>query len=140
MTDLRQYVAKKVTAASYLVFSPVFFAGIGLRTDLSELNSKIIVFALVLAFGAVITKIIGCGAAARICRMTNHESLTVGVGMVARGEVALMVAQKGISAGYINESVFPAIVLCVVVAALVTPVLLKLCYSREEKQKAVLQQ
>lgn len=136
LTDLRKYVAKKVTAASYLVFSPVFFAGIGLRTDLSQLNSKIIVFALVLAAGAVLTKIIGCGAAARICRMSTHESLTVGVGMVARGEVALMVAQKGISAGYINDSVFPAIVLCVVVAALVTPVLLKLCYIKEKPEKA----
>lgn len=135
LTGLRQYVAKKVTAASYLLFSPVFFAGIGLRTDLSQINSKIIVFALVLAVGAVLTKIIGCGAAARICRMNNRESLTVGVGMVARGEVALMVAQKGISAGYISESVFPAIVLCVVIAALITPVLLKLCYANGRKPK-----
>lgn len=133
LTGLRQYVAKKVTAASYLVFSPVFFAGIGLRTDLSQLNSKIIIFALVLAAGAVITKIIGCGAAARICGMKNKEALTVGVGMVARGEVALMVAQKGITAGFISDTVFPAIVLCVVVAALITPVLLKLCYIHDEK-------
>ena len=49
--------------------------------------------------------------------------------MVARGEVALMVAQKGIDGGYIDSSVFPAIVLCVVIAALITPVLLKLSLS-----------
>lgn len=128
LTGLRQYVAKKVTAASYLVFSPVFFAGIGLRTDLSQVNSTIIVFALALAATAVLSKIVGCSLAARLCRMKGREALTVGVGMVARGEVALMVAQKGIAAGYIDEKVFPAIVLCVVVAALITPVLLKLCY------------
>ena len=61
--------------------------------------------------------------------MSNRESLTVGIGMVARGEVALMVAQKGIDGGYIDSSVFPAIVLCVVIAALITPVLLKLSLS-----------
>ena len=122
-------MAKKVTAASYLVFSPVFFANIGLKTDLSGINSEIIVFAAVLAVMAVLTKIIGCGLGAKICRMSNHESLVVGVGMVARGEVALMVAQKGIDSGNIDPKVFPAIVLCVVIAALLTPVLLKLVIS-----------
>ena len=78
---------------------------------------------------AVITKIIGCGAAAKICKMKNRDALTVGIGMVARGEVALMVAQKGIDSGNIDSSIFPAIVLCVVVAALITPVLLKLILS-----------
>ena len=130
VTDSRQYVAKKVTAASYLVFSPVFFAGIGLKTELNGITPNIIVFALVLAVMAVITKIIGCGLGAKICKMTPHESLTVGVGMVARGEVALMVAQKGIESGNIDPKVFPAIVLCVVIAALITPVLLKLVISK----------
>ena len=86
-------------------------------------------FALVLAVMAVITKVVGCGFAAKMTKMTNRESLTVGIGMVARGEVALMVAQKGIDGGYIDSSVFPAIVLCVVIAALITPVLLKLSLS-----------
>ena len=63
--------------------------------------------------------------------MNSKDSLKVGVGMVARGEVALMVAQKGLSAGYIDEKLLPAIVLTVVVCALVTPVLLKLCYNEK---------
>ena len=65
--------------------------------------------------------------------MSNRESLTVGIGMVARGEVALMVAQKGIDTGNISADIFPAIVLCVVVAALITPVLLKLVISKGDK-------
>lgn len=132
VTNSRQYVAKKVTAASYLLFSPVFFAHIGIKTDLSGINSGIILFAVILAVMAVITKIIGCGAAARICKMPGRESLAVGVGMVARGEVALMVAQKGIDSGNIEGRVFPAIVLCVVIAALITPVLLKLVLSKHK--------
>ena len=107
----------------------MFFANIGLKTDLTGINTSIILFAAVLAVMAVITKIIGCGAAAKICKMKNRDALTVGIGLVARGEVALMVAQKGIDSGNIDSSIFPAIVLCVVVAALITPVLLKLILS-----------
>ena len=131
LTDMRPYVAKKINVASYLFFSPVFFASIGLKTNLREITADVLFFSLALIVTAVAAKIIGCGAAARICRMNSKDSLKVGVGMVARGEVALMVAQKGLSAGYIDEKLLPAIVLTVVVCALVTPVLLKLCYNEK---------
>ena len=62
--------------------------------------------------------------------MSNHQSLVVGVGMVARSEVALMVAQKGIAAGMIDPVILPAIVLSIIASALLTPVLLKTCISR----------
>ena len=132
LTNMRQYVAKKITVASYLFFSPIFFAGIGLRTDLSGITPKIMLFAAVLLIMAVITKIIGCGAAARLFKMSNKDSIRVGIGMVARGEVALMVAQKGINAGYIKAEILPAIVLCIILAALITPILLKLAYKEKQ--------
>lgn len=137
LTGLRKYVVRKVTVASYLFFSPVFFAGIGLRTDVRGLTWSVVGFAVILAVMATLTKIGGCGLAARCCRMSRRESLTVGVGMVARGEVALMVAQKGINAGFIDEKILPAIVLCVVTAALLTPVLLKLCYAKSPEPPAL---
>lgn len=136
LTGMRKYVAKKVTVASYLIFSPIFFANIGLRTDIKGFSREILLFTLVLIVMAVITKIIGCGLAAKICRMPAKESLTVGVGMVARGEVALMVAQKGIDSGYIDEKLLPAIVLTVISCALITPILLKLSYKRHNKAVA----
>lgn len=129
LTKSRQFLAKKMTVASYVLFSPVFFANIGLKTDLSGFNSKIAVFALCLVVMSIITKIVGCGTAAKLCGLKTRESLSVGIGMVARGEVALMIAQKGIDSGYIEKSVFPAIVLCVIVAALATPILLKLSFK-----------
>lgn len=132
LTDMRPYVAKKINVASYLFFSPVFFASIGLKTNLREITADVLFFSLVLIVTAVSAKIIGCGAAARLCRMNGKDSLRVGVGMVARGEVALMVAQKGLSAGYIEEKLLPAIVLTVVVCALITPVLLKLSYNEKK--------
>lgn len=128
LSKSRQFVAKKMTVASYMVFTPVFFASIGIKTNLRTVSGQIIVFAAVLLLAAVISKVIGCGLAARISGMNSRESLSVGVGMVARGEVALMVAQKGIDAGCIAPEIFPAIVFVVILAALITPGLLKLSF------------
>lgn len=130
LAKARKFVAKKVTVTSYMVFTPVFFASVGMKTDLTTMNSQILIFALLLAVAAVLSKIIGCGLGGRLCKMSGHQSLVVGIGMVARSEVALMVAQKGISAGMIDPVILPAIVLSVIVCALVTPVLLKLSIAR----------
>ncbi|MDO4621729.1 MAG: cation:proton antiporter [Eubacteriales bacterium] len=126
----RQFVAKKITVSSYLLFAPVFFASVGMKTDLTTMNSSILLFALILAIFGVISKIAGCGLGAKVCGMTSHQSLVVGIGMVARSEVALMVAQKGIDAGMIDAKILPAIVLSVVVSGLVTPILLKAAISK----------
>lgn len=130
VTKCRKFVAKKFTVASYMVFTPVFFASVGMKTNLRSMNGEIFVFALLLVVAAVISKIIGCGTGGLLCRMSRHQSLVVGIGMVARSEVALMVAQKGIAAGMIDPEIMPAIILSVVCSALLTPVLLKLAISR----------
>ncbi len=120
------YIDKKVSAASTLFFSPVFFASIGIATVLNGMNSQIIIFSVVLLLVAILTKIIGCGLGAKLCRFGNRESLAIGIGMVSRGEVALIVAQKGAEAGIIDPKLFPAIVLVVIVTTIITPILLKL--------------
>jgi len=130
VTKSRQFVAKKFTVTSYMVFTPVFFASVGMKTDLTTMNQSIVVFAVLLVLTAIVSKIIGCGLAGRLCGMSRHQSLVVGIGMVARGEVALMVAQKGIDAGMIDPAILPAVILSVIAAALCTPVLLKLAVSR----------
>ena len=66
--------------------------------------------------------------------LTNKEALSVGVGMVARGEVAFMVAQKGINSGIIDEKIFPAVVLAVIGATLITPILLKIVAGNKHSQ------
>lgn len=130
VTKSRQFVAKKFTVTSYMVFTPVFFASVGMKTDLTSMNSEIMIFALLLALAAILSKVVGCGLGGRVCRMSSHQSLVVGIGMVARSEVALMVAQKGIAAGMIDPVILPAIVLSVIASALVTPVLLKVAVAK----------
>jgi len=86
---------------------------------------NLVLFALLLIVFAVISKVIGCGLGAKVSGMTSHQSLVVGIGMVAKSEVALMVAQKGINAGMIDPGILPAIILTVICSALITPILLK---------------
>lgn len=130
LTKSRQYVAKKVTVTSYMLFTPVFFASVGMRTDLKTMNFGILLFALILIVLTVLSKILGCGLGARVCGSKKHEALVIGIGMVARSEVALMVAQKGIDAGMIDQKMLPAIILSVICSALVTPILLKAAVSK----------
>ena len=129
---LRNYVAKKINILSYLFFSPIFFASIGLKTSLDGLNMQLLTFAIVLLIVAILTKIIGCGIGAKICKFDNLSALSIGIGMVSRGEVALIIAQKGESLGMIDPKLFPAIVIVVIVTTLITPILLKIVLSNKK--------
>ncbi|MCR4955345.1 MAG: cation:proton antiporter [Lachnospiraceae bacterium] len=130
VTKSRQFVAKKFTVTSYMIFTPVFFASVGMKTNLRSMNASILIFAAILVIAAIISKIIGCGLGAKMCGLSTHQSLVVGIGMVSRSEVALMVAQKGIDAGMINPNLLPAIILTIIISALATPVLLKLAINK----------
>jgi len=74
--------------------------------------------------------VVGCGLGGLATGLTKHESLVVGVDRVARSDLALMLARKGINAGMIDPAILPAIVLSVIASALLTPVLLKVTISR----------
>ena len=130
LAKARQFVAKKFTVTAYMIFTPVFFASVGMKTNLTTMNADILIFALLLIVAAVLSKIIGCGFGGKLCGLANHASLVIGIGMVARSEVALMVAQKGINANMIDPVILPAIVLSVIASALLTPILLKFSISK----------
>lgn len=126
----RDYVASKTNVLGYMMFSPLFFASVGIKTNLEGLTGTIVLFAVVLTIVAILSKIIGCGLGARIMGFQSYDALSIGLGMVSRGEVALIVAQKGEQAGLVDASMFPAIVLVVIVTTLVTPILLKFGMKR----------
>ena len=124
--NLREYLAKKINIVSYMFFSPIFFASIGIKTELHGFTTQLLAFSVVVLIIAILSKIIGCGLGARLCGFNNHDSFIIGLGMVSRGEVALIVAQKGAQAGLISSTLFPPIVLMVIVTTLITPILLKI--------------
>lgn len=119
------YVARRCEIPSYLIFSPVFFASVGLKVALGGMNASIWIFSILLLVIAILTKVVGCGLGAKICGCTGKEALQIGIGMISRGEVALIVAQKGYASGMLDDVLFAPIVLVVIVTTLLTPILLK---------------
>ncbi|MBQ1605064.1 MAG: cation:proton antiporter, partial [Lachnospiraceae bacterium] len=117
-------------------FSCIFFASVGLKIQLGGMSISLWVFAVVLTIVAVITKLIGCGLGAKLCKFTWKESLQTGVGMVSRGEVALIVAEKGRQMGLVSEELFAPIIVMVIVTTLITPILLKVAFKKQDADVA----
>ncbi len=128
------YIARKMDINSYMLFGPVFFASIGLKTDLADFSLSLLWFSIGFVIVALLAKIIGCSIMARICRFSNTESLICGVGMMTRGEVALIVSQKGLSVGLISPVYFGAVILLILVSSIATPILLKLLFAKLPKE------
>ena len=122
---IKDEVSDKVRRPSYLFFSPIFFASVGLKVELDGLTTELIVFSVILLIIAILTKIIGCGLGAKICGFSGRESVQVGVGMISRGEVALIVSQKGYAMGLMSASLFPPVVIVVIATTIITPIILK---------------
>lgn len=138
-TKKSDYITKRFDTLSYMLLSPIFFAGIGLKVVLPEMNGSIILFTVLITLVAVITKIIGCGLGAKLCRYSFKESVQIGVGMISRGEVALIVANKGAAVGLMSDELFAPIVIMVVVTTIITPVMLKLVFKDKESKENEIQ-
>lgn len=125
-----KYIARKMDINSYMLFGPVFFASIGLKTNIDNFNISILLFSVGFVIVALLTKIIGCGLIARICRFKTSDALKIGVGMMTRGEVALIVAQKGLDVGLLEPVYFTSVILLIITSSILTPIILKLLYSK----------
>lgn len=132
-TTKTSYVAKRFDTLSYILLSPVFFASIGLQVDLPNMTSAVIWFSVALVVVAILTKILGCGLGAKMCHFKNKDCIRVGVGMISRGEVALIVASKGNSIGLMSQSLLGPVVIVVVLTTIVAPVFLKIAFTSRKK-------
>ena len=128
------YIDQKMEISSYMIFGPVFFASIGFKTSIDHFSGGILAFSAAFVLIALITKIIGCGLMAKACRFSFPDSLKIGVGMMTRGEVALIVAQKGLSVGLLTPEYFTAVILLIIVSSVSTPILLKLLYAKDSTE------
>ncbi len=127
------YIARKVDINSYMIFGPVFFASIGLNTTFDGFTPSLLVFSVFFVIVALMTKIVGCGLVAKLTRHSFKDSLKVGVGMMTRGEVALIVAKKGLTEEMLEPKFFASVIMLIIVSSIMTPIILKLLYKGEEK-------
>ena len=130
-----EYIAEKMDINSYMLFGPVFFASIGLKTNIDNLNFDILLFSIGFVIVALVTKIIGCGLMAKLCKFKAMDSLKIGVGMMTRGEVALIVSQKGLAVGLMSPVYFTSVILLIIVSSISTPIILKVLFAKEGEAK-----
>lgn len=124
------YIAEKMDVSSYMLFGPIFFASIGLKTEIKGMTWALVGFSAAFILVGLITKVVGCGLMAKICRFSSADSLKIGVGMMTRGEVALIVSQKGLAVGMMDPLLFTSVILLIIVSSISTPIVLKLLYKK----------
>ena len=84
-----------------------------------------LLFTVLLVAAAILSKIIGCGLGAKICGFQRRQCLQIGCGMACRGEVALIVANKGAAMGLVSEELFGPIIIMVVCCAIMLKAVFK---------------
>lgn len=118
-----------------LIFAPLFFAIIGAQVDFRGINVEILMLSGIIIIIAVFTKLLGCGLPAWLFLKNRAQGMKVGIGMISRGEVGLIVAGVGLSAGVLTSNVYSTIVLMVAATTIITPIWLKMEYRRELKRE-----
>lgn len=127
------YIERKIDINAYMIFTPVFFAYIGIQASFSDFNTSLIWFMIAFILVGIISKALGCYLASRLCHLGRRDSMVIGIGMIARGEVALVMMQKGITAGIIDSSSLTIVVGLVIVTSFISPILLKLTNKRNNE-------
>lgn len=129
-----EYVERRVDMSAYMIFSPIFFATIGISMPYDKLLSSFswltLAFSIAFIIAGLTSKFLGCGLGAAICKYKTNQCIKVGTGMMVRGEVCLIVANAGKNAGLIDEQYYPAIILLIIVSSILTPIILKYMFKR----------
>lgn len=132
------YIQTKYNPLGYLLLTPVFFASIGINVQITGLTGGMLAFSLLLLLLiSIISKLLGCGLGAKACHFSTRESIQVGAGMACRGEVALIVANRGLSMGVLSSAMMTPVVITVVCGTILTPILLKLSFRGHQESELV---
>jgi len=121
-TDLAHEIEHNLQGI-YNILVPIFFCVMGMMVDFT-------IMAPVLLFGSVYTlladfaKVVGCGLPAYLMKFNLRGSLRIGLGMLPRGEVALIVAGIGLASGIIDQGIFGVSIMMTVITTMLAPPLL----------------
>lgn len=126
-----KYIERKSDVMSYMIFTPVFFANIGLTITFGNIGKNMLLFGICFILAGIVGKVCGCGGMALLCGHKPKDALRVGIGMMARAEVALVCAQKGVENGIIDSAIMPFILIMIIITSFVTPITLRLTYKNE---------
>src|SRR5919199_1450621 len=116
-----------------IIFAPLFFAIIGAQVDLRGVNVNVLYFSAILVAVAIVTKLVGTGLPSMIFLKSKSKAMKVGIGMISRGEVGLIVAGVGVSAGVFTADIYTSVIIMVAATTIITPIWLKQAYQKGEQ-------
>jgi fructose-specific phosphotransferase system IIA component len=120
-TDIAPVIQERIHGL-YEFFVPVFFAVMGMMVNVQEIISPpVLIFGAVYSVLAVFAKVVGCGGPAMLLGFNCKGALRIGVGMVPRGEGALILAGIGLASGILDESLFGVVILMTLFTTLAAP-------------------
>jgi Kef-type K+ transport system membrane component KefB len=134
-TPEKSQIDANLHSIAYAFFVPIFFVGVGLNVDLHGVTFKTLGIILALASVAALGKVLGAGSGALISKFSFRESLQMGTGMIARGEVGLIIANIGVNAGYLSQELFSSVIAAILICDLITPPLLRATFVVKMKKK-----
>ncbi|WP_054645536.1 cation:proton antiporter [Secundilactobacillus oryzae] len=123
-TPSRNVIAEHMEPLGYATFIPLFFVSIGLNMSFSHIQDSLI-FIIIMTILACLTKLAGCGLGAKMSGFSRQSDYMIGAGMVSRGEMGLIIAQIGFSAGLLSATYYSDMILIIVLATMIAPFLLK---------------
>ncbi|MCP1122513.1 cation:proton antiporter [Bacillus sp. 3103sda1] len=123
-TSYKHEVEHKIEPIAYAIFVPVFFVSIGMEITFQGLGNQIW-FIIIMTIIAILTKLVGSGLGARLTGFDLRSSISIGAGMVSRGEVALIIASNGLASNLLAKENFTSIVIVVILTTIITPPMLK---------------
>lgn len=135
-TEKGRKIKGKIDLVVHMIFSPIFFASVGLNLGKINFGMDVWMFILIFTVVTILSKIIGNGIGARICGYSKEKAVQIGIGMATRGEVALIMASEAKKIGIINEEIFSIVIITVLLVTLITPILLHYSF----KQKNVIEE
>ncbi|HTX78789.1 MAG TPA: cation:proton antiporter [Longilinea sp.] len=139
-TTEKPVLENNLRTLAYAFFVPIFFISVGLDMDLRQMTWAALGLLLALCVAAAIGKITGVSLAARLNKFQWREALQLGTGMLARGEVTLILAKIGLDQKLLNGNTFSALIGVVVLTTLITPIALRGLYATPTPVEPVLDQ
>jgi len=140
-TKPAEYIDHRAETTNNYIFAPVFFACIAMEMYQTKFDSTFIAF---LGFGiawvvaGLLGKVVGAGTGSLIMKFKFKDSVKIGVGMMARAEVLIVCAQKGVEAGLVSSQIMPFTLILILLSSFMTPIFLKLLYKGEPPEKVEL--
>lgn len=133
----KQYVERRSDILGYMLFTPVFFANVGISLSFDGFSSEFLGFGICFIVAGILGKLLGCGIGAKITGFNLSDSAKIGIGMMVRAEVALITVGKGVDAGIISPNITTFVVILILITSVLTPILIKLLYKKDSQKLGV---